>query len=147
MRFFVDNCISEHLVGALRELDPNLRKGGQWDIAHLREKFRAETSDEVWLSELGSEGNWTVVSGDIRITRGAERKVWQESGLTAFFFGGEYANRKQWKQVMHFLHWWPEIKREAREHREACPGSGYVIPMRNKGWKVIAPSPSDQSRT
>ena len=137
MRFFVDNCISEHLVGALRALEPNLRKGGQWDIAHLREKFRPETSDEVWLSTLGSEENWTVISGDIRITRGGERKVWQESGLTAFFFAGKYANKNIWTQVMHFLYWWPKIKREAREHREACAGSGYVIPMSTRDWKVI----------
>ena len=33
---------------------------------------------------------------------------------------------------MHFLHWWPEITREAREHREAPEGSGYVIPMQRE---------------
>ena len=137
MRFFLDNNISHRLAAALIALDDRVERG-DWTVEHLRVRFNQQTEDVTWLEALGREGEWIVISGDIRISRNrAEKAAWRESGLTAFFFGGQYPGKKIWPQAMHFLRWWPEITREAREHREAPEGSGYVIPMQGKKWRII----------
>jgi hypothetical protein len=137
VRFFLDNNISHRLAAALLVLDHQAERDN-WTIVHLRDLFEPQTEDVTWLEALGREGEWIVISGDIRISRNrAEKAAWRESGLTAFFFASQYPEKKIWTQIMHFLHWWPEITREAREHREAPEGSGYVIPMKGKKWKII----------
>ncbi len=137
MKFFLDNNISRRLAAALLVLDDRVGQG-DWTVQHLKDRFEPQTEDVTWLEALGREREWIAVSGDIQISRNrAEKAAWRESGLTAFFFAGQYLEKKLWTQVMHFLHWWPEITREAREHREAPEGSGYVIPMQGKKWRII----------
>ena len=137
MKFFLDNNISHRLAVALLVLEYRVEREN-WTIKHLRDLFEPQTEDIAWLEALGREGEWIVISGDIRISRNpTERAAWRESGLTAFFFAGQYPEKKIWTQVTHFLHWWPEITREAREYREAPEGSGYVIPMQGKKWRII----------
>lgn len=137
MKFFLDNNISHRLAAALLVLEDRVERG-DWTVQHLKDRFEPQTEDVAWLEKLGHEEEWIVISGDIRISRNpAEKAAWRESGLTAFFFGGQYPGKKIWTQVMHFLRWWPEITREAREHREAPEGSGYVIPMKGKKWRII----------
>lgn len=137
MKFFLDNNISHRLAAALLSLEYRVEREN-WTIKHLRDLFEPQTEDIAWLEALGREGEWIVISGDIRISRNpTERAAWRESGLTAFFFASQYPEKNIWTQVTHFLHWWPEITREAREHREAPEGSGYVIPMQGKKWRII----------
>lgn len=137
MKFFLDNNISHRLAAALLILEDRVERG-DWTVQHLKERFEPQTEDVIWLEALGHEGEWIVISGDIRISRSrAEKAAWRESGLTAFFFASQYPEKNIWTQVTHFLRWWPEITREAREHREAPEGSGYVIPMKGKKWRII----------
>jgi hypothetical protein len=45
-----------------------------------------DTHDVVWIRELATDGGWTIISGDPRITKlRHEREAWLSSGLTAFF--------------------------------------------------------------
>ena len=85
MRFFLDNNISHRLAAALLVLENRVERG-DWTVQHLRVRFEQQTEDVTWLEALGHEGEWIVISGDIRISRNrAERAAWRESGLTAFF--------------------------------------------------------------
>ncbi|QRF57336.1 hypothetical protein [Variovorax paradoxus] len=34
------------------------------EIIHLREKFKAATPDIEWITTLGKEGGWTIISRD-----------------------------------------------------------------------------------
>lgn len=132
MRFFFDNCLSDHLARAIEILERN------HEIVHLRAKFVPDVDDVTWISALGSEGDWVIVSGDQRISRSKEeRRAWHESGLTAFFFGKGYASKGFWRQVQIFVQWWPKITQEAREYQDGSPGSGYLIPAQGKKWSVI----------
>jgi len=112
VRSFLDNCISVRFARALRVL----AEIQEYEIVHLSEKFdRADVTDEEWLTALGQEGDWAVVSADPRITRGkAQRRAWHESGLAAFFFASGWASRSYWNQAEDIVHWWPGIVLQAR---------------------------------
>lgn len=131
MKFFIDNCISPRHSAALRVL----AEIQQYQIVHLSEKFDRDTADAEWLSRLGQEGGWVIVSGDPRIMRGrAERRAWKESGLTAFFFAKGWANRSYWKLAADLVGWWPRIVLAARE---APAGTGHLIPLRGRELERI----------
>ena len=121
MNFFLDNCISPRLVKALSILaEPQ-----QLNIVHLSEKFSRDEKDEIWIPALASEGDWVIVSGDPRITRGKQqRKAWLESGLTAFFLGAGFSEKTIWKQAAELFRWWPDIIIEARQAKK---GSGFLL--------------------
>lgn len=105
------------------------------DLHHLREFFHADTKDVDWIRELGTDGEWIIISGDPRITRSkAERAAWQESGLTAFFFADDWGTRGFWKQAEAIVHWWPIVVLEADR---CAKGSGYLVPVKAKELKLI----------
>ena len=131
MKFFFDNCVSTKFVEALRIL----AQIQGYDLIHLTERFSANTHDEDWIRALASEGQWVIISGDPRISKGqAQRRAWRESELTAFFFADGWASRGFWKQAESLIHWWPQIVLKARE---AAPGSGFLIPWSGKEFKEI----------
>ena len=131
MKFFLDNCIAPVFAKALNIL---AEKQG-YPIVHLRDKFPTQTKDPEWIRALADEGDWVIVSGDPRISRGkAERQAWQESRLTAFFFGDGWASRKYWNQAEDLVHWWPKIVLEAEK---APKGKGFLIPLNGKEFKVL----------
>lgn len=134
MKFFFDNCISLHLVAALRCLDP------RHTLVHLREKFSSDVTDTDWITVLGKEGEWIVISADPRISRGrAEREAWHESGLTAFFCGDAWANRPLMTQASQFIGWWEDILRLSRDPT-GSPGAGYLLEFKSKKPRKIYPS-------
>jgi hypothetical protein len=131
----LDNCISPRFGKALRIL----AEVQAYQIVHLSEKFDRSISDIEWLSNLSSESDWVIVSGDPRITRSrSERAAWQETGFTAFFFGDGWASRGYWNQAVDIVRWWPQIVLEARRVRV---GTGYLIPVKGKEMKLIYTPP------
>lgn len=107
------------------------------EIIHLATRFNPNAPDIEWISTLGQEGDWIIISGDMRISRNpAERQAWLESGLTAFFFGDAWSRSRYWKKAADLVAWWPDITRYAREHPN---GHGYTIPKEGKVLRQVYP--------
>lgn len=131
MKFFLDNCVSPVLVRAIAVLG----EYQQYEIVHLRERFDPATKDADWIPALAKDPEWVIVSGDTRISRSkAERAVWHESGLTAFFMSDDWSQKKFWNQAAELVRWWPTIVLTARQ---APSGSGYLVPAKGKELKAI----------
>lgn len=125
MRFFFDNNLPARLARALREV---LETEGH-EIVALRERFKEDTPDEVWLPTLAEETEWIVVSGDQNIVRNKQqRQVWARTGLTTFFLmsawtkGGVRLLEMSWRLIKR----WPEIVELARTSR---PGTCFLVPL------------------
>lgn len=113
MNVFVDNCLAQKHATALHALvEPNHQ------VVHLRTKFKPDTPDEEWLSILGKEGGWIVISGDTRISRNLhEREAWHASNLPLM---------EQHSKLSHCL---PEILKTAEK---APAGSGFLVSVNGK---------------
>lgn len=129
MRFFFDNCVSRRLATAMHALvEP------EHEVVHLREKWpkadQQSISDTTWITQLGNEGGWVVLSGDVRIrTRPAERDALRTAKLTAFFLADGYPKLGKWEQVRWLVDKWPEIVELAQK---VGPGSTFRVPKRGK---------------
>lgn len=74
-------------------LPPRLARGfdalfdGEHQIISLRDKFRrAGVSDDEWIKQLGSEGGWCVLSGDMRIAKKKpSRALLLQANIVGFF--------------------------------------------------------------
>lgn len=81
MKFLLDNNLPPALARALHELS----KADGHQVTALREKFKANTPDIEWISQLRAEGNWVVVSKD-KFSKGSmEKRAFSESGLAILF--------------------------------------------------------------
>lgn len=124
MRFFFDNNLPPQLASAIHEL---VIPDGH-SVVHLRKRFPANISDKDWIEALGREGDWTIVSGDLRIWKNPhEKEAWRMSGLTVFFLMKSWAKQKLWEKAWRLVRWWPRIV-EMAEIVEA--GAAYEIPLR-----------------
>ncbi len=138
MRFFFDNCVSPNIVDALECLD------SRHTLVHLRTRFSADTPDVEWIKALAQEGDWIVISGDLRISRGkAERTAWYESGLTAFFFGEAWSNHPLMVQASELFRLWPTILDRAKN---APHGHGYAMDFRAHEPRQIYPPSRKQQK-
>lgn len=126
MKFFLDNCLAVRHARALHaiiELDGH-------SVVHLRDKFAADKPDVEWLRELGREGGWIVISGDVRIVRSAhERAAWHASGLTVFFLKPGWTNIPPLEQHAKLAHSLQQILATAER---AKPGSGFTVSVHGK---------------
>lgn len=132
MRYFLDNNIAIRYADGIRAFGGFSRE----EVVHLREKFdpNGATPDVDWIRALGADGDWVIVSGDIRITRNAaERRAWIESGLTAFFFCAPWQNDSHWAQAEGIVRWWSVIEEQARRTPR---GRGFLMP---KGGRKLKP--------
>jgi hypothetical protein len=131
VRFFLDNNLPPRLARALNELSKP-----EHEVVHLREKFQPDTSDTTWLHTLASEGDWVIVSGDLRITRlPHEQKAWQESGLTAFFLEKGWSSLQFWEKATKLVGWWEAIVLQATRVEA---GVGFLVPVRSKKLKILS---------
>lgn len=123
MKFFLDNNLPPAWAPALNALAGT----EQHSVHHLREKFAPDVTDIDWINRLATEGGWTIISGDIRITRNRhEREAWLQSGLVGFFMGKSWRSLTFWEQTWRFVRWWPNVVQQAQLVK---PPAGFVIPV------------------
>ena len=123
MKFFFDNMMSPNLARAINCIEQGSDKH---TVTHLSEKYNRRITDIEWIRALGTEREWVIISGDLRISRiAAERQAWLESGLTMFFLKDGWGNQKIWEYASRFLHWWPSIVAQAQF---AAVGKGFFVP-------------------
>jgi hypothetical protein len=77
---------------------------------------------------LGQEGDWIVISGDIRIWKNPhEKEAWRASGLTVFFLTSSWSKQRLWEKAWRLIRWWPRII-ELATIVEA--GAAYEVPLK-----------------
>lgn len=111
MKFFFDNNLPPSLargIEALSRFEPDVDQ-----VVHLRDKFKPNELDTVWLSQLASEGGWTVVSIDRFKKSSAERELMRRQGLTVFVLDPQWS-KPYWVQAAQLVQWWPKILDVAR---------------------------------
>ena len=120
MRFFLDNCLSPRLAKCLDALG-----APRHSVTHLREMFEEDTTDPEWIGTLAKQGDWILVSGDMRITKNPQnREAWTRSKLTGFFLGKGWSNRPLEEQAWRLVRWWPDITKVAARVK---PGAGFLV--------------------
>lgn len=133
MRFFLDNCLSPHHAAGLA----GFARADGHEFLHLRDAFEPDTPDHVWIKELGDEGNWLILSGDLRITKSPLiRQAWIESELTAFFFSPPWMNDAYWTKTAALVRWWPAICAQAKKTPK---GHGFIMPKKGSELQRLFP--------
>lgn len=82
MRLFIDNNLPPALARGLSVLF-----AGDHEVVCHRDKYgETNVKDEEWISALGTEGGWVVLSGDLNIARKRpQRELFLRSNLVGFF--------------------------------------------------------------
>ena len=110
MKFFLDNNLPPSWAEALNALSGTEKHS----VHHLRTKFPRNVTDVEWINTLASEGGWTIISGDLRISRNQhERQAWLKSGMVAFFLTKGWRSLKFWDQTWRIVRWWPNILQQS----------------------------------
>lgn len=110
MKLLFDNNVSPKVARAIGAL---LDDG---DLAiPLRDKFPMSTTDIDWITALGAEGGWSVISGDIRITKNkGERQAWLSTDLVGFFMEPALAKLPPREQTARLLLKLPAIEAQIK---------------------------------
>lgn len=122
MRFFFDNNMAPSHAEAISALSADFGASA----VHLKNRFQDRSvKDEIWLSELGKEGNWVVISNDHRIWKTPHlREAWRKSGLTVFFFVDSWGNLPYWEKAIWLVRAWPQVLQVAKA---VAPGAAYEV--------------------
>ena len=115
MRFFFDNNLPARLAKALNALaEPD------HSVVHLKDKFPQDTSDAVWMTKLGEERDWVIVSGDLCIRKNPhEIKAWRAAGHTTFFLKRGWINLKFWDQAQKMVKCFPDLIARAEQAKRS----------------------------
>jgi hypothetical protein len=129
LKVLVDNNLSPLLARAIHLL---VAPDGDQVVA-LRQRFPANTPDEVWISALGVEGGWSVQSGDVRIARRpTEKLAWHQSRLKGFFLAPAWSKFSNLEKTARLLLWWPKLR---DQERLVGPGAIFQLPI-NSGSRL-----------
>jgi hypothetical protein len=123
VRFFLDNNLSPKVARALNALlEP------EHSAHHLKDLYPADTLDEVWMTDLGTQPDWVILSGDSAITRNPhEVRAWKEAGHPIFFLKPGWTHLPRWDSASKLFHRFPEILKLAQK---AKPGDGFFVPIK-----------------
>lgn len=124
MKVAVDENLPPKLARSLAALFE-----GEHKIIHIREKYKG-FDDQDWIIELSKEGNWIVISGDIKISKKkAQIAAFRSSKLIGFFICPALMKLKITKQMQRILALWEDIENLQNTVRV---GSMFELPMSGK---------------
>lgn len=127
MKFFFDNTFSPVLIKFIAALAIE----GHYEVKHLRDMFESSIKDHVWINGLAKDGDWVIITGDVRIAKNPVNKAaLQESGLTIFYFPKGFTSMNNLEQSWRTIKVWPEIIKIAKKHPK---GSSFKI---TGAWKI-----------
>jgi hypothetical protein len=129
LKVLVDNNLSPLFAQSIHVL---VEPDGD-EVVALRHRFPANTPDDVWISALGAAGGWSVLSGDVRITRRpTERLAWHQSRLKGFFLAPAWSKLTNLEKTARLLLWWPKLR---IQERLVGPGAIFQLPI-NAGSRL-----------
>ncbi len=129
VRFFLDNQLSPKIARALHQL-----LFPEHSAHHLKDHFPANSSDEFWMSELGKQSNWVIISGDSAISRNPhEVRAWKAAGHPVFFLKPAWLHLLRWESASKLFHMFPDIMQRVEK---AKPGDSFSVPVRGKIEKL-----------
>jgi hypothetical protein len=101
----------------------------------MRAHFAPKTNDIDWISALQQDGDWMILSGDLRIVRlPQELQAWKESGLTAFFLAKGWGQLTFWDKAWRLVKQWPAILRTAETFKR---GTGILVSVGGKMEPIL----------
>lgn len=129
MKLFVDNNLPPRLARGLNALFEGEHKA----ICHKDKFGDTHRLDEEWISVLGAEGDWVVLSGDLNIARRRpQRELFFRSRLVGFFPRAAVMELPLPKKAARVLSVWDRMANLARDVR---PG---VFELQQRGEQFRA---------
>lgn len=100
------------------------------EIHHLRELFGlpdGRLDDEVWISRLDAQGDWSFITQDKRIgVSGLAREALMRSRLVAFFLAPAWLKLSPFERLGRLALWMPRIIQAA----ETIERESFDVPVR-----------------
>jgi len=106
VKLLIDHNLPPRLATALHAIfEPD------HTIQALRDKFgRSDVKDEDWISALGGESGWSVLSADMAIAKKRpSRELFVRAGLVGFFFSPAMQKWPLPRQCARVLLIWPQM--------------------------------------
>lgn len=106
MKLFVDHCICLFIARAMNAV---VAPDGH-EVVALSDKFPADIDDVGWMTALGDEGGWVVLSDDHRIRKiPAEKAAWRAAKLKGFFLAPGWRKMTTVQKAGLLLLRWPQL--------------------------------------
>ncbi len=105
-------------------------------VVALRSKFGlSNLKDEEWITKLGREGRWAVISADMRIAkRRPSRELFIGQGLVGFFLSSSLQKRPLYLQAARILYLWPAMRDQHRLNANGC----FEVPISGNRFRQIS---------
>ncbi len=109
MKLLVDENLPPRMARSLQALFADTH-----EIVALRDKFQATgISDLKWISELGVEGRWAVLTADMRIARNqVEKSAFLTNNLIGFVMAPAIRKRPLTYQMARILTLWDVFEKQ-----------------------------------
>ena len=107
MKCLFDNCLPIKISKTLNFLEGD----SGIEVIHLTEKFSPDATDVDWITTLGKEKNWFVISKDNKIKKSPQELLaWKESKLPIVFLKKSWMAFPFWDLAWRLVKYWPAIK-------------------------------------
>lgn len=106
-------------------------------VTHIRDagSYGGGARDEDWIAQLGSAGDWVVISGDTRIARTKHlRELWRKTKLIGFFWAPGWLSMRFEDQAWRLVRVWPNLNQMALN---VAASSIFEVPVRSTKFRPL----------